>query len=145
MATLEPELDHPAYHRRVHVRGYNYAITIFQAHSDRDAARILRRNNPDWTAQDHLDLAAKHAQAQHRQRAAWKLVANAAALETYGRPYQFWDYKISGIASEDFSETAKARLRFAAHAETYHMLASRAHAFAAKRASRPIPTHALAA
>jgi len=143
MAVLEPQLDHPAYHQRVRLRGYNYATTIFQAVSDRDAARILRKTNPTWSSQDHLDLAAQHAEAATRHAKEWSDLVQEAAQETYGRPFRFEDYRISAIASDDFTPEKKERLRFAAHAETYHKLASRAHALAAKRTKQAKPEHRL--
>ncbi len=135
MPVLEPGLDHPAYHARVKLRYYNYAVSIFQATSDQDAARILQRLHPEWTTADHEELATRHREAADRQAAAWSRLVEAAAQETFGRPYQFTDYRISGIACDEFSDVNKDKLRFAAHAATYHSLASRAHGVAAKMRS----------
>jgi len=136
MPLLEPGLDHPAYHGRIQLRYYNHPVSIFQAVSDQDAARILRRLCPDWSSTDHAELATRHREAADRQAAAWNRLVEAAALETFGRSFHFTDYRISGIACDEFSDLNKERLRFAAQAATYHSLASRAHRVAAKRQPR---------
>lgn len=130
--TLVAELDHPAYHERVKLPGYNGKTTVFQAVTDRDAAHVLRRVNPAWTKEQHLELAQRHAGETLRQREAWNKLLNEAAQQTFGRPFQFFDYRISGIGRDEFSEEHKVALRFHAHATTYHEQVSRAHAHAAR-------------
>lgn len=134
MAILEPELDHPAYHAQVKLRYYNYPVSVFQAVTDTDAAKILRRLNPEWTKQDHATLAQRHREAAQRQSEAWNRLLNEAAEQTFGRPYRVTDYRVSGIACDEFSDAMKTQLRFAAHATTYHKRASSAHARAARTA-----------
>lgn len=133
MPKLIPQLDHAVYHQRIKLRGYNGRISVFMAASDRDAAKVLKRLKPDWTPEDHASLAKKHAEAAEIQKKEWSRLVNQAAMETFGRPFEFIDYKISGIARDEFSEGMKTALRFAAHAETYHGKASQAHAMAARR------------
>lgn len=129
---LVAELDHPAYHVRVKLRGYNGKSSVFQAVTDRDAAQVLRRAHPAWDKAAHLALAQRHAEETVRQREAWNKLLDTAAQETFGRPFQFLDYQISGIGRDEFSEEHKAALRFHAHATTYHEQISRAHAHAAR-------------
>lgn len=130
---LRPELDYPAYLAEYKVRGYNGKVNIFQAVSVKDAATILRRVAPEWSKEDHLRLAAQHSRAALELRDEWSKLADEAAVATFGRPFRFTDYRISGIACEEFSAYYKERLRFAAHASSNHGCASRAHAEAARR------------
>lgn len=130
--SLNSQLDHPVYHQGVRLRSYNGRITVFQATSDRDAAKVLKRLKPDWSKEDHAALAKAHASEAKAQRLEWDRLLNEAAMATFGRPFEFMDYRISAIGRDEFSDEYKEKLRFAAHASTYHMLASRAHAQAAR-------------
>ena len=131
--SLEEVLDHPAYHQAVKLRGYNCLVSVFRATTDADAAKVLRRLNPAWTPAEHATLANAHAAASDRQRAVWDALLNEACLSAFGRPFQFADYRISGIGRDEFPEPVKEKLRFAAHATTYHGILARAHAYAARR------------
>lgn len=135
MTTLVSELDHMAYAKTIRLRGYTRrtGITVLQALSAGDAATVLIRANPDWTKADHLHLAAAHHDEATRQKAAWSRIVNEASLATFGRPYGIWDYKVSGIAREEFSAEHKEALRFAAHAGGNHATLALAHERAAKR------------
>lgn len=132
MASLVERLDNPAYHQGVKLRGYNHRVTVFQATSDRDAAKVLRRLKPDWSKSEHAELAKAHAAEADSQRMEWDRLLDDAAMATFGRPFQFQDYRISAIGREEFSDEHKQKIRFAAHATTYHTLASRAHAQASR-------------
>lgn len=132
MAQLVAQLDNPAYHQRVKLRGYNGSITIFQATSDRDAAKVLKRVKPEWTPGEHETLAHAHAAEADTQRAEWNRLLDEAAMATFGRPFQFADYRVSAIGRDEFSEEHKQKIRFAAHASNYHTQAARAHAQAAR-------------
>lgn len=132
MTTLVSSLDHPAYHQAIRLRGYNAAVTACQAATDADAARVLRHANPDWTSADHLALFEAHEAARKAQQAEWNRLIDAASMETFGRPWRIFDYLISGIGRNEFSEEKKTALRFAAHAATSHGALARAH----KAASR---------
>lgn len=133
MAELVPQLDCPVYHQAIKLRGYNRMITVFQAVTSRDASKVLRRLKPEWTREDHISLSKKHDVEADTQRQEWDRLLNEAAMETFGRPFLFTDYIISAIGRGEFSEEKKVLLRFAAHAATYHQLANRAHAIAARR------------
>lgn len=126
-------LDHPAYHQTIKLRFYNGRITVFQAVSPSDAAKVLRRLNTAWTLDEHTLLAQQHKDAAAQQKQEWIRLVDAAALEAFGRPFRITDYRISGIACDEFSEAMKQALRFAAHARTLHEKASFAHAHAAGR------------
>lgn len=132
MACLVERLDNAVYHQGVKLRGYNCRVTVFQAATDRDAAKVLKRLKPDWSKSDHDFLAKDHASEAEFQRREWDRLLNEAAIATFGRPFQFHDYRISAIGREEFSEEYKQKICFAAHAATYHSLASRAHALAAR-------------
>lgn len=132
-AILNPKLDHPAYHESIALPKYNGKVTVFQATSSTDAAKVLCRVNPDWTNADHLTLASLHATESAKQLMRHNVLLDAAAQETFGRPYRVTDYRISAIACAEFSEEKKAELRKTAHARTYHDVVARAHLTAARR------------
>ncbi len=128
---IHTDLDHAAYHQQVKLPKYNCRVNIFQATCPADAARLLRRNNPDWSKEDHLQLAQQHAERSSLEREKHAQLLDAAAMETFGRPFRVTDYRISAIGCEEFSEEKKEALRFSAHAGTTHLICSRAHAKAA--------------
>ncbi|MDT8992772.1 hypothetical protein RQP54_18005 [Curvibacter sp. APW13] len=129
-------LDHPAYHQQIKLRWYNGRINVFQAVTPTDAAKVLRRLKPTWTKDEHASLAQQHADAADQHERAWSQLVDQAAIETFGRPYHITDYRISGIACDEFSEPMKQALRFAAHARTYHRQLSGAHACASGQRRR---------
>ncbi|KVP39966.1 hypothetical protein [Burkholderia ubonensis] len=132
-AILNPKLDHPAYHESISLPKYNGKVNVFQATCSTDAAKVLRRANPDWTQDDHLNLASLHAMESAKQQMRYNVLLDDAAQEAFGRPYHVTDYRISAIASDEFSAEKKAELRKAAHARTYHDVVARAHLTAARR------------
>lgn len=130
---LCPELDNPVYHIATKLRGYTNKTTVFQATTDGDAATVLKRLGKSWTKEEHERLAAQHGEAAERLKADWNRLADEAAMETFGRPFAFGDYRISGIGREEFSDDFKTKLRFAAHAATHHGTLHRAHDRASRR------------
>lgn len=134
---MEPSLDAPRYHEQVRLRGYTRSVCVLSACTSNDGASILRRLARELSKEEHFKLADAHAKAAADQCAEWNRLADKAAVETFGRPFRFGDYKISGIACEEFEDGMKAQLRFAAHAQSNHKAASRAHWAAATRKRYP--------
>lgn len=127
------DLDHPAYHGQVRLHGYAGKVNISQVVLDGDAAKVLQRLNPSWLKADHQRLSKQHEQAMTTLDAQYRVLQDEAAMETFGRPFQFMDYKISAIGSDEFTEEKKTALRFAAHASATHSRLSRAHQIASGR------------
>lgn len=125
-------LDHPAYQERIKLRGYNCRVNVLMATNDTDGGRVLKRLNPSWTKGDHKALAEQHAQLGKQMHNEWNALLDVAALQAFGRKYHITDYRISGIACEEFSDEHKDRLRYLAHASTHHRAVARAHASAAR-------------
>lgn len=130
--SLLPGLDHPAYHQRVKLRNYNSSVSALTAHCASVAAKILARVNPQWGREDHERLALAHAAAACDFRRQYAQALNAAAWETFGRPWEASDYRVSAIGSDAFSAERKQELRFAAHAFVHHEDLARAHDAAAR-------------
>jgi len=134
-------LDHPAYLMVVKISGYNTIgsrITVFQAVTDADAAKVLIKACPEWSKQDHLRLQEEHRAEAKRHREAWEKVADEAAQATFGRPFQVTDYRVSAIGSYEFSPEHKQALRLHAYAKGKHQRLASAHGIAAhSRRVRP--------
>lgn len=126
-------LDHPAYNTPQKLKGYTskVGITPHQATSARDAANVIIRNNPKWTKEDHKRLADAHQKAAEAHHDKWSEVADEAAQKTWGRKFAFGDYRISGIASDEFSAEHKDKLRTHAHSAGKHETLAAAHRAAA--------------
>ena len=128
---MDTSLQTQSYQKRFKLRGYKGPVTVFQAVNFRDAANILILANPDWSKNDHAKLAETHAKQFNQHRIKWSEMANVAAMETFGRPYQITDYRISAIACDEFSMEMKEQLRTHAHASSKHLTLANAHAAAA--------------
>lgn len=125
-------LTHAAYTTPVKLRGYNCRVAVHTATLPADAARILRRLNPAWQRADHQQLALAHQSQADAMGAEYNRLLDEAAMETFGRPFQFGDYRISCIACEDFSQAMKEKLRTAGYGKSRHQDIARAHAHAAR-------------
>jgi hypothetical protein len=124
--------DHPAYNTKVSLPGYYGKTTALSAVSPKDSAKAMRLAGATWTKDEHAQLAAAHTQAAADRKAAWGAEADKAAKETFGRPFQVTDYKISAIGSDKFSQRSKEALREHAYEESKHATLAAAHAYAAK-------------
>lgn len=121
-----------AYHERVSLPSYNILPSVISAVSAADTARILRVTLPALTKQQHAAMASVHYDLSKDARIAWSALLDIAAKETFGRPFQFSDYKISSIGRDEFSHARKEQLRLLSQASSQHAGAGRAHAYLAK-------------
>lgn len=129
-------IDHPAYSAQVKLKGYNGKTTVHQSVNAQDGGKILRAAHPEWSAADHAKLSDAHRRAATAHDKEWDVVANEAAQQKWGRNFEFGDYKISGIGSDEFSARHKDKLRTLAHGKTKHRTLADAHAAAAKSLGR---------
>jgi hypothetical protein len=121
-----------AYSQKVKLKGYSDSINVFQAFTEKDAGKILSKTMPLLSPAEHELLSKTHKKQAETCMALWSETVEKAAQETYGRPYQITDYRVSGIASDDFSDEHKKLLRHYAHAETAHKHLMTAHSYAKK-------------
>lgn len=142
IAAVQTELDWrplmAIYDLNVRLRGYNTRPSVNSACSTSDAARILRTTMPFLTAAEHVAIGNIHLDMAARALSSWSTIVNLASLETFGRQYQLTDYKISGIARDEYSCERKEQLRLLIRAATRHNKAALAHQYLAKSGrSRP--------
>lgn len=95
------------------------------------AGRALRKLLPDFDRDDHVAAAAYHLERAERLDRAWSKVAERAAVEAFGRSWQFHDYRICAIGREEFSNHHKRVLRHCAYNSTKHRDLAHAHTRAA--------------
>jgi uncharacterized protein len=131
-----PAANHKVYNEAQKMPKYNGKVSPANAHG-RDGGKMLKQRLPEFTKQDHLEASKAHTEAAAAQEKTWNTEADKAAQETFGRPFQIGDYKISGIGSDKFSEASKDKLREAAHTATDHKEAALAHWHAAGKHGRP--------
>lgn len=116
------------YQRRQRVRNYSRPESPLSLVSPCTAAlRMLRRRLPGWSRADHARQALAMERLAKRTAGAWSREAERAALETFGRPWQFTDYRVSGIGSDAFTDARKERLRTLAHRRTDYLSAAALH------------------
>ena len=129
------------YDAPVRLPAYTRSPSVNSANSTGDSARVLRKVMPWLSVAEHRAMANVHLDMMALALTSWATIVNLASLETFGRKYEFSDYRVSAIAREEFSAERKEQLRLLSHAETKHRNAARAHEALAKRglALRPQP------
>lgn len=116
------DLQHPSYTSLHRLPGYTRQVDVFSALSLRDASRLIRETLLSLDSETLSSLWRSHLEAAISHRRLWNEQADKAALETWGRPFRFGDYSVSGIASAEFSEPRKEALRLHALAWPRHVL-----------------------
>jgi len=129
-----PPITHAVYTARQRVARYNGAQSPLSMHGT-DGGKILAQRFPGWGRAQHSAAAKKHEKKAAKLDREWSKVVNDAAQETWGRKYRVTDYRVSGIASSEFSDKHKDALRHAAQTATKHRDAAQAHAGAANMRS----------
>jgi hypothetical protein len=126
------DLKDALYNTPVRLKGYNGSVTISTAHGDADKARVLIQLQPEMTRSQHASLARGFATLADHLDAEWNREIDEAAMETWGRPWQVTDYRISGIGSDEFSNQRKTKLRTFAQGATKAKYIAQGHEAAAK-------------
>jgi hypothetical protein len=127
-----PALTDPAYTTQVRLPKITAKVDATTSLGADVGAKVLRQTLPGWTKQDHAKAAKFHADAADRMSKEWSKVVNAAAQDAWGRDYQAGDYRISGIASDEFGDKFKDQLRKLVHDMSDHKWLSAAHDYCAK-------------
>lgn len=115
-------LDHPAYNTapRKGWGGYTCRVTLLGVCLAQDGKRLLRKLMPMLNKDQFRAIGLEHAKLALSHQTAWSTRVNEACLATFGRPYGIHDYRISGIARDEFSEGDKTALRSHAHKQGHH-------------------------
>lgn len=120
-------LSHPAYNREVKLRNWNGRTTAIRCPCGKTAAQLIKRSWPSLSKEQHAEIAQYHASRAERLRVIWNMVTERAALQSFGRPWRFEDYKICAIGCEEFSEAHKRVLRHCAYRRSEHLHLAGAH------------------
>lgn len=84
------------------------------------AAKKLRELLQSWNGIAFAEEAGRHIRCEMLAGLAWDLVVDQAMRDTFGRPYEATDYKIAGIARDEFPSEVKDLLRFLAQSKSSH-------------------------
>lgn len=125
--------DHPVYTRAVRKRRYGRAVSVLDASTAHDCLSVLRRTMRDVPGDEHQQHAHSHALAAIAAQQRYRDELDAAAIETFGRPFQITDDKVSGVGCDEFSLVRKDRLRGLVQVEGRHHRLAIVHAMAAGR------------
>jgi hypothetical protein len=126
---MKPRNAYTTPHR---ARRWNCRVSVDGQGDARTGARIVRQAFPELGLAGHARRAEGFTRAAELAALAWGRELDAAALETWGRAWRPWDYRISGIGSDDFTPARKARLRVLCHAIGRARRRAAAHAWAAR-------------
>lgn len=120
LEALNPE--HPAYlaEPRRGWGSYTRRVSVLSVTDASDGRRLLKRYMPGLTAEQHRTIADGHVKKAQEHQALWNKNADEAVMETFGRPWSFHDYRISGIAREEFTEERKEVLRLHSRRRSDH-------------------------
>lgn len=115
-------LEHPAYRTspRKGWGGYTCRVTLLSVISADAGRRLLRKLMPNLTKDQYRQIGLEHVKLALLHAAAWSTKVNEACIATFGRPYGFHDYRVSGIARDEFCEEDKNALRAHAHKQGHH-------------------------
>src|SRR4051812_15946841 len=106
-------LEHPAYTTEVRRgwHGYTIRVNALRTLTPLDLKALIRRFMPGVTKSEHIQLANAHLRTGIEHKLEYSRALDAAAQETWGRPFEFLDYRISGIGSDEFTDARKTALR----------------------------------
>ncbi len=125
-----PSLNSTSYLREHKFPKMNCAIGPM-SHHHQVAGKALKRNLPDWTKDDHIEAAHYHMHAYERADNEWERVIRIAHQAACKRKWTIFDYRISGIGRDEYSEQHKDRLRQLTRAGAAHYKLAFAHLYAA--------------
>jgi hypothetical protein len=105
-------LDHPAYNTTVRkgFHGHTFRACVLTAVSASCGVALLRRFAPSLTKDDHALLARQHAESSLKHKKLWNETVEQASLATFGRSFEFGDYRVAGVASDLYSPEHKSAL-----------------------------------
>lgn len=92
------------------VRGYRYPIRLLRAHAG-DWPKIVRMMYPKYSKLQHTQASEYHRGRVSQLYNDWSNLVSREFKKKFGREYHMTDYKVAGIAREEFPEKVKDRLR----------------------------------
>ena len=129
-----PTLTRNWYTKRVKLRGVRGTVDVFTFSGG--GSKVLRKTALGVSKRTHAMMARAHRRARDAWEKVWGRAADRAAMETFGRKFQFGDYKISAVGRDEFPERLKKILRKAAISGSKHAQLAAAHAVLAGSAMR---------
>ena len=111
-------IDMTEYDTLVKFRKISVPVSVSGAVRFGKARAYANRVFPGYSKDDHAKAAAEIDTLIVQIRKDYREAAERAAMETWGRPLQFSDYRISGIYSDEFSTEHKDILRNFARLES---------------------------
>lgn len=100
------------YAQEFRFRNWSRQVTLFTSGiSPSHVRRMLRSICPDFGRDEHRRAAMHFESRARRYQCLYDKALDVAAMRTLGRPFQFGDYRVSGIGRDEFDERDKVRLR----------------------------------
>ena len=115
LSRLFTGLDDPRYDAPMRKRGMYRPTLSSVGVTRRQAANKMIDLMPGVRRSRHARLAKRYELQASGMNKTWDRIADRAARRAWGRPFQFGDYRVSGIASEAFTPRYKNLLRKLAH------------------------------
>ena len=132
-AAAVPDINSPVYHEVEKAKGFNSPVSpLHSAAAGQAGGRMLIARLPNFKKGDHASAAKKHRGDADKKDKQWGKLWNTEFEKQFGHPPQMWDYKVSGIGSDELPEKVKTKLRKLAHEAGWHRAAAESHDWAAK-------------
>ena len=123
-------------HTKAGLDVYHPHPKIYPHHLVKNAHKKMIRALPNYTKADHLEAARIHDEEAKKLNDTWHDEVKHAHMETFHEPWTAFDYRVSGIGSDQYSEVRKHNLRLLTRQETAHKDAAELHRDAAKVINR---------
>lgn len=126
-----PPAHHATYQQDFKLPKWSRRVSVASCSCPSTAGRLLRRQLPDWSKEQHLQAARYHWAREQRLSRIWSDTWKRAFCQVFGRVPVVPDYRIAAIGREELPESKKRVLRHCAYVSTLHADLARAHEKAA--------------
>lgn len=99
------------YRDAVRIRNHSKPVTVFSSGlGDHQRRRLVQRLFGNERSL-HRELALRYWKRMKRYQALYNRALHLASMKTFGRPFTFGDYRVSGIGRDEFESSDKDRIR----------------------------------
>jgi predicted ATPase len=104
-------MDLQVYKRTVRVKYRNTPLNLYQLSFNDQVRKWMRTHFADATTAIHKQLRDEAWTREKALQQEWWQIADTEFQRLFKRPMEVYDYKVSGVGREEFSESVKEKLR----------------------------------
>lgn len=100
------------YNKTIRRKGRRTLVSSIQLSGENAALRAWWKiHYPNITRAQHIKFAKEFKALSEKLSKQWMNAADKASVKEFGKHWEIFDYKVSGIGRDDFSQTTKEKLR----------------------------------